>query len=1014
MMMATERWQQIKEIFHSALERAPAERTAFLDRTCAGDEAIRSEVESLIAAHEKEGSFIDSPAYEVAASWLAEDDEPDSLVGQQINHYHVLSELGAGGMGEVYLAQDTKLGRKIALKLLPISFTHDADRLHRFQQEARTASALNHPNILTIYEIGDEQGRPFIATELIEGQTLRERLLSGPLKFVDALDIILQVASALVAAHEVGIMHRDVKPENVMLRKDGYVKVLDFGLAKLAERKTGRAGELEALTRMRGNTSPGMVMGTVNYMSPEQARGLEVDERTDIWSLGVVMYEMLAGSPPFKGETPTDVTVAILEREPASLAALSDDIPAELDWIVKKALRKDREERYQTVREMLGDLRGVKQQLDFEVRLEKSATPQSRQSASAVISPQSHKRIEDEATRTDEIREARATTTIKPALIPPQGNTRWPLIALGVFILVTVATFGIYKLVSRSQSQNASAEKNNVTDAPSIANISRVTVWSGLDTQPTLSPDGNSVAYSSNHNGSFEIYVKQLTPGGREIQLTSDGQENFQPAWSPDGQHIAYYSEKRVGIWVVPALGGASRQLTEFGSAPAWSHDSTMLAFQSDSNPDLGSGSVGSSTIWIVPAQGGAPVQITKVGNPAGGHVGPTWSPDNRKIAFVALNYSNQEVWSISVTGDDLKQMIHTGSRSTYPLYSPDGRSLYFVSGPIVSRLPISSESGEAISNPVQVTDAGASIITNLTLSADGKRMAYGVQTLTSNIWSLPVSPNTNEATGSPQPLTNQTGTRNNSPAFSPDGRKIAFIEFLRGGGTHIWVADTDGKNPVQITTNPRNLTPSWFPDGDHLAFVSKHDNHWSVWATSLQSRRERPLFDVGRDIQYTRLSPDGRTLAFNLADERGIINLWTVPVSGGQPKQLTFDQELAGFPCWTPDGKFIAYQMKRGDDAYLMLMPSDGGEPTQLTFDHGRSWPHSFSPDGDKIVFAGERDGVWNVWWYSRSTKQQKQLTNYTKLNSFVRYPAASPLGNQIAYEYAETNGNIWIMDLK
>jgi Tol biopolymer transport system component len=995
--MTARDWQQIKELFHSALERAPDERDGFLNEACRGDESLRSEVESLIDAHEREGSFIDAPAYEVAARWLAED-EADLLVGQQINHYKILSQIGAGGMGEVYLAQDTKLGRKIALKLLPASFTNDADRLQRFQQEARTASSLNHPNILTIHEIGEEQGRHFIATELIEGQTLRERLADGPVELSDALDIIMQAASAISAAHEVGIVHRDIKPENIMLRPDGYVKVLDFGLAKLAERRQARM-ETEMVTRIRGNTSPGMVLGTVNYMSPEQSRGLDVDERTDIWSLGVVLYEMLTGSAPFKGETQAHVIIAILERDTASLATFSKEVPAELDWIVKKALRKDRDERYQTVKEMLGDLRTVKQELDFEAKLEQSATHQPRQSA--VISPQPHRRIEDEATRTDEIREARATTTIKPALIPTRGGTRWPLLALVVFVLVAAATFGIYKLAS--QTQNAPANKNTVADRPTVANITRVTVWSGLDTQPTLSPDGNSVAYSSNHNGSFEIYVRQLTPGGREIQLTSDGQENFQPAWSPDGQLIAYYSKQRGGIWVIPALGGAARQLAEFGSYPAWSHDGTMIAFTIDS-----------STIWIVPAKGGAPKQITKIGNPAGGHYGPTWSPDNQRIAFMAGNFVNRQIWSISITGDDLKQMTHNPIKYvSNPIYSADGHSLYFADGSEVWRLTISAESGEAAGNTTKVTDMGASSVGSLTLSADGKKMALGVETQVSNIWSIPVSLHTNEATGAPQPLTNQTATRNSQPLFSPDGRKIAFIEWLRGGGVDIWVADADGKNPTQVTTDIRSHAPNWFPDGEQLSFISYRNNHWSVWATSLQSRRDRLLFDMGRDIEYARLSPDGKQLVFHLADG-GITNIWTVQVSGGQPKQLTFDEESASFPFWSPDGKFIAYQMKRGDDAYLMIIPSGGGEATQLTFDHGRSWSHSFSPDGDKIVFAGERNGVWNVYWVSRTTKQQKQLTNYTKLNSYVRYPSWSPLGNQIAYEYAETSGNIWMLDLK
>jgi TolB protein len=229
-----------------------------------------------------------------------------------------------------------------------------------------------------------------------------------------------------------------------------------------------------------------------------------------------------------------------------------------------------------------------------------------------------------------------------------------------------------------------------------------------------------------------------------------------------------------------------------------------------------------------------------------------------------------------------------------------------------------------------------------------------------------------------------------------------------------ILVADADGKNPEQVTApNERSFGPSWFPDGDQIAFISYRDNRNSLWATSLKTRRERVLLDIGRDIEYARLSPDGKQVAFNLTDG-GIINTWTAAVPGGQPNQLTFNKELAGFPCWSPDGKFLAYQMKRGDDAHVMIVPSDGGESEQLTFDRGRSWPYSWSPDGDKIVFAGERNGIWNVWWISRSTKQQKRLTNYTKLTAFVRYPAWSPLGDQIVYEYTETTGNIWLMELK
>jgi len=719
--------------------------------------------------------------------------------------------------------------------------------------------------------------------------------------------------------------------------------------------------------------------------------------------LGAVIYEMVTQRKPFDGETPSDILAAILKTDPPAISHFAPDTPAELTRIVAKTLRKDREERYQVVKDLLLDLKSLAQELEFQQRLKQATAP--GEAAKPIGSEEKAIGAFDAAVRTGEMAGS-PTTLSKTGVSSMIKATRWPTFALAALILIG-GSFGLYKLLAKKSATNAGAPQ------PIVANIARVTVWSGLDTQPTLSPDGNSVAYSSNHNGSFEIYIKQLTAGGREIQLTTDGQQNFQPAWSADGQRIAYYSRSGGGIWTLPTFGGAPRQITEFGSAPKWSPDGTMIAFQSDSNPDLGSGSVGSSTIWIVPAQGGTPRQLTNVGNPEGGHFGPTWSPDRRRIAFVALKYNGQQIWSVSLTGDDPKQLTNLDVKAAYPLYAPDGRSLYFVGGPVVWMLPLSFESDEPAGDPIKLTDVGASFIYGLTRSADGKKMAYSVQTLTSNIWSVPIAPHANEATGPPQPITNQTGTRNNQPAFSRDGRKIAYMEFLRGGGADIWVADADGKNASQITNNTRNLKPSWFPDGDQLAFVSKRTGHWTVWATSLQSRRDRLLFDNGRDIEYASLSPDGKQIVFNLTDG-GITNTWTVPVSGGPPRQLTFDKELAGFACWSPDGKFVAYQIKRGDDAYLMIMPSDGGESIQLTSGRGRSWPYDFSPDGDKIVFAGDRDGVWNVWWVSRSTKMQKQLTNYTKPNSFVRYPAWSPLGNQIAYEYAETAGNIWLMELK
>src|SRR5947207_2179403 len=302
---------------------------------------------------------------------------------ETISRYRILEKLGSGGMGEVYLAEDTRLGRKIALKLLAQELTKNRDRLNRFDQEAYAASALNHPNILTIYEMGDEGGRHYIATEFVDGQTLRTRLSGVPMEMAEVLNVAIQIAGALEEAHAAAIIHRDIKPENVMIRRNGHVKVLDFGLAKLMERPAVDEADTEAVTRALVQTDAGMVLGTSQYMSPEQARGKPVDARTDIWSLGVVLYEMATGHPPFTGETKTDVIVAIAKNDPLPLTRFDRNVPAELEWIVMKALRKNVEERYQTIKEFETDLKKLKQRLEFQTELERSIPPDRLSSLAA-------------------------------------------------------------------------------------------------------------------------------------------------------------------------------------------------------------------------------------------------------------------------------------------------------------------------------------------------------------------------------------------------------------------------------------------------------------------------------------------------------------------------------------------------------------------------------------------------------------------------------------------------------
>src|SRR5213083_2436331 len=453
--MTPERWQQVKQIFQSAIERPLSERDGFISEACADDRELRSEVESLISSHDQAGDSIEAMAAEAATEMLA-DEQPGPILGKHIGHYEVLSLLGRGGMGEVFLAQDASLGRKVALKLLRSDFTRIEERLRRFQQEARAASALNHPNILTIHEIGHDGSLHFMATEYVEGETLRQHLSRARITVGQTLDVGVQVASALAAAHQAGIIHRDIKPENTMVRTDGNVKVLDFGLAKLAQPKTI---DTAAPTLPKVETEPGVVMGTFSYMSPEQARGLAVDTRTDIWSLGVMIYEMAAGRQPFEGETASDVMSLILQKEPPPLAHSWPEVPGELERIVRKALRKDREERYQTIKDLLIDLRNLRKELELSAEMERSAPPIS---ARPVSSGQSAAATAHSASSAEYI-----VTEIKQ-------HKRAAALILGIVIIASAA---VLYLFSR-RSASALTEKDTILLAD-IVNTTGDSVFDG-------------------------------------------------------------------------------------------------------------------------------------------------------------------------------------------------------------------------------------------------------------------------------------------------------------------------------------------------------------------------------------------------------------------------------------------------------------------------------------------------------------------------------------------------------
>ncbi|HWQ34703.1 MAG TPA: LpqB family beta-propeller domain-containing protein [Blastocatellia bacterium] len=573
----------------------------------------------------------------------------------------------------------------------------------------------------------------------------------------------------------------------------------------------------------------------------------------------------------------------------------------------------------------------------------------------------------------------------------------------------------VLALVAIAWLRRAPAE---LAERAGVLRTVQVTNNAGLDIFPAFSPDESAIAYSSLRNGSFEVFIRQLAPGGRELQVTADGEQNVQPAWSPDGRMIAYHSRQRGGIRLIPALGGVAMPLTDFGSRPAWSRDGKWIAFQSDAQSDLsqtGFGAFAPSTLWLIPASGGTARQLTQPDQPAGGHGAPAWSPDGRRIVFVSYNIGYSALWSVAPDGSDLK-LLQQGSALFFdPVFSPDGKYLYVSTASGNFRLwksRISPVTGLPEGTAVEIANTGNALARHLTIAPDGRRIAYSSLVMSNNIGSVMIAPASGEAAGEPVLLTQDTAYRKTSQSFSPDGRTIAYSVWRMGADGEVWLMKADGSDPVQLTTEPAGVL-GWLPSGDQVALVSKTGSGVRLWKLEVKTGRTAPLTGSSVEARLGRLSPDGKQIAFN-GRANGTINVQTFELESGALKQLTFDRELMGFPVWSPDSRFLAVEVKRGDDTHIAVIPKDGGTPEQLTRERGQSWPGSWSPDGDRIAFAGLRNGVWNIWWVSRRTKEQREVTRYTRPNIYVRYPAWSPRGNQIVYEYAETTGNIWLADLK
>jgi Tol biopolymer transport system component/DNA-binding winged helix-turn-helix (wHTH) protein len=599
---------------------------------------------------------------------------------------------------------------------------------------------------------------------------------------------------------------------------------------------------------------------------------------------------------------------------------------------------------------------------------------------------------------------AAARVSSLPSLL--RRRTLWLSLAVGGAVLLA----SLWLVVRRQQQ---------VGEHPGHGPI-QVTNSTALDIYPSFSPDGNTIAYSSNENGSFEIYLKQLTRGGRVVQLTNDGARNLQPAWSPDGRAIAYYSHAKGGIWLIPALGGVARQLTTSGSSPAWSPDGKEIAYQSGGIRDLGATSqisITGSTLWVAQVSDGVSRPITKVDKPEGAHNSPTWSPDGKTIAFVATGFKSREtLWAISADGSNLQKIGEAGSLYS-PVFSRDGKYIYVSAFWGIWKIDLAGKRDKFGPKREKIFETIPEVSRYLAISADGRSIAFSRVSSISNIYSLPMSGG--EAAGPPTPLTHDTRIRKTNPAISPDGHRVLFDvgSIDRNGG--VWIVDTELKNssPMLVPCE----SPAWVPGGRDFyctQYVRRSNTNCEsddcfsveVLKVNVATESSERVLTLDQNAEFLAYSRDGKQVAF-MSLEKGPPNIWVVPTAGGAPKQITFDTESMGFPAWSPDGKFLAVEQKRGDNDNIWLV-EPGKSQIQLTQAPGQNWPSSFSPDGEKIAFASNRDGSWNLWWVSRRDHTEKKLTSYSSLGDFVRYPDWSPDGKFIAYEFAETKGNIWMLE--